>query len=109
MSALPPLLAIATVAPFDLRVLRRSQHADVQRRLCGLAWSPVPMFLFYDASWMESGRFVETPAAFRMLQADHEEAVWLRDKDTYDETWWETEFAELAMIANQQDRASRQA
>ncbi len=99
VSALPPLLAIAEVARFELRLLRRSQHADLQRRLSGLAWPPVPMFFFYDAFWVEQGRFVEMPKAFRRLLDDPEEAAWLRDKDAYAEAWWETEFAELGAVA----------
>ncbi len=109
VSGMPPLIAIAAVAPFDLRVLRRSTHADVQRRLSGLAWPPVPMFLFFDDNWLEKGRFVETPQAFRRLQADPGEAIWLRDKAAYDEAWWETEFAELALVAEGRAPASSQA
>ena len=108
VSALPPLLAIAAVAAFDLRVLRRSTHVDEQRRLSGLALPPVPMFFFLDDNWLEKGRFVETPQAFRRLRADPDEAVWLRDKDAYDEAWWEMEFAELALIAEGRALASNQ-
>ena len=106
VSALPPLLAIAAVAWFDLRVLRRSTHVDEQRWLSGVAWPPVPMFFFFDHNWLEKSRFVETPQAFRRLQADPDEAVWLRDMEAYNEAWWETEFAELALIARGHDLAS---
>lgn len=96
VSALPPLLAIAGVALFDLRVLRRSRQTDLLRHLTGLEYPPVPTFFFYDAGWSELGRFVEMPDPFRRLKADPDEAYWLRDKDAYTETWWETEFEELA-------------
>lgn len=99
VSALPPLLAIARAAAFDLRVMRRNERLDLQRSLTGLEYPPVPLFLFYDADWRLLGRFVEMPRAFRALKEDPEESFWLRDQETYDEVWWETEFAELAAIA----------
>ncbi len=98
ISALPPLLAIAAVATFDLRVMRRSRQTELLRRLTGLEYPPVPTFFFYDAAWSELGRFVEMPDQFRRLKADPDEAFWLRDKDAYTETWWETEFEQLALL-----------
>ena len=41
------------------------------------------------------------PDQFRHLKADPDEAYWLRDKDAYTETWWETEFEELAGLLTQ--------
>ncbi len=103
VSALPPLLAIASVAPFDLRVLRRSRQTDLLRRLTGVEYPPIPTFFFYDANWSELGRFVEMPDRFRRLKADPDEAYWLRDKDAYTETWWEKEFEELAGLLTQSE------
>lgn len=98
ISALPPLLAIAAVAPFALRVYRRSAALLLQQQLTSEEYPRIPLFLFYDAQWRERGRFVEMPRAFRQLKADPAEALWL--KEMYDEIWWELELAELAPIAH---------
>ncbi len=97
VSALPPLLGIAAVAPFDLRVMRRSEEITLQRALTQQEFPPVPMFIFYDSAWHEQGRFVEMPREFRRLKGDPAEAMWL--KEMYDEIWWQTELEELAEFA----------
>ncbi|HEX8684330.1 MAG TPA: thioredoxin family protein [Ardenticatenaceae bacterium] len=97
VSALPPLLGIAQVAPFDLRVMRRSEQITLQRALTGEEFPAIPTFIFYDADWNELGRFVEIPREFRRLQDDPAEALWL--KEMYDEIWWQTELEELTAIA----------
>ncbi len=96
ISALPPLLAIAAIAPLEIRVMRRSSELSLQQSLTGVEFPPVPMFLFYDAHWQEQGRFVEMPRAFRALLHDPAEAMWL--KEMYDEMWWQTEMEELSPI-----------
>lgn len=105
ISALPPLLAIAGVAPFDLRVMRRSEELALLRALTGEEFPAIPTFLFYDSDWNERGRFVEMPRAFRRLKADPAEALWL--KEMYDEVWWETEVAELeTMLGTERQRGN---
>jgi hypothetical protein len=96
ISALPPLIAIMEIAPFELRVMRRSEELALQRALTGQEYPPVPLFIFYDAQWNELGRFVEMPREFRRLKDDPNEALWL--KEMYDELWWQTELEELAAI-----------
>ena len=98
ISALPPLLAIANVASFEMRIMRRSEELMLQRVLTKNEWPSVPLFIFYDAEWKELGRFVEKAREFRRIKNDPLEAIWL--KEMYDEIWWETELAELAEIAS---------
>jgi hypothetical protein len=98
VSALPPLLGIAEVATFDLRVMRRAERLALQRALTGEEFPEIPLFLFYDAAWNEVGRFVEMPREFRRLKNDPAEAMWL--KEMYDELWWQMELEELAAIAD---------
>ena len=100
ISALPPLLAIAGVAPFDLRVLHRSRQTDLLRHLTGLEYPPVPTFFFYYPFGLNSVALWRCRPICR-LKADPDEAYWLRDQDVYTETWWETEFEELAGLLSQ--------
>jgi hypothetical protein len=96
ITALPPLLAIAEVASFEIGVMRRSDELMLLRALTKNEWPPVPVFLFYDADWNEQGRFLAMPQEFRRMKHDPAEAIWL--KEMYDEIWWETEIEELARI-----------
>jgi hypothetical protein len=96
ISALPPLIAIMEVAPFELSVMCRDDELALQRALTHQEFPPVPLFIFYDFQWNELGRFIEMPQEFRRLKQDPAEALWL--KEMYDELWWQTELEELALV-----------
>jgi hypothetical protein len=104
LNAIPPLLAIAQVAPFDLRVLRRDEDIERMMEITGDAQPRVPTFLFYDADWNEVGRFVERPEAVNRLDELDEATVMMlrQSRSAFTEWVWEQVFEELRPIARKQ-------
>ncbi len=101
INAIPPLMAIAQIASFDLRVMGREEDIERMQWITGDEFPRIPTFLFYDADWHEVGRFVERPDAVnRMDELDPETAMMLRgSRSAFTEWVWEQVFAELRPIA----------
>ncbi len=99
--AIPPLMAIHQVAPFDLRVLRRDEDPDRMRAVTGDPSPRVPTFIFYDKNWQEIGRFVERPEALNHLdELSPDVQLMLRqDRTAFLEWIWDQIFSELRPIA----------
>ncbi len=103
INAIPPLMAIAKVASFDLRVMTRDDAIERMIAITGDDTPRIPTFLFYDGDWHEVGRFVERPDSLnRMDELDPETAMMLRQsRSAFTEWVWEQVFAELRAIAEQ--------
>ena len=101
LNAIPPLMAIAKVAPFDLRIMRRDEAPGRMISITGDEHPRVPTFLFYDRDWNEIGRFVERPEAVNRLdELDPETAMMLRQSRSAFMEWvWEQVFEALRPIA----------
>lgn len=100
VTALPPLVSIAKIAPtITLRVFRLSEVLDLARALLEDEYPPIPVFLLYDESFTELGRFVEQPATWDEVMADPEQRAWLRsDPQFYDALWADLELDQLRTI-----------
>ena len=101
LNAIPPLMAIARVAHFDMRVMRRDEALPRMKAITGDESPRIPTFIFYNADWQEVGRFVERPEAVnRMEELDEETLMMLRQSRSAFMEWvWEQVFAELREIA----------
>jgi hypothetical protein len=74
---LPPLVQLAAVAGWEVRIFHRDQHPDMilPYRKDGLYHS-IPVFVFYDQNFNELGNWIERPAeATRVID---EESLKLR-------------------------------
>lgn len=101
LNAIPPLIAISQVAPFDLRVMHRDNDIESMKKITGEASPRIPTFIFYDKFWQEVGRFVEKSRAIsRLDELDPETTMMLRQsRSAYTEWVWEQVFDELRAIA----------
>ncbi len=101
INAIPPLMAIAKVAPFDLRVMHRDEDIERMIAITGDDAPRIPTFLFYDRNWNEVGRFVERPEAVNHMDELYPEtAMMLRQsRSAFTEWVWEKVFEALRPIA----------
>jgi hypothetical protein len=98
---LPPLLRMAEVANWEVRIFNRDQYPDLilPYRKEGLYLS-IPVFIFYDKDFSELAHWVERPALATRVMDEEQLKLRRRLRDENKDLWRAETIKELVSLLN---------